>query len=185
MRKKIINLLFIAIIVMFFTGCEKKDTTKIDENNNISKATIINNEGKTEQLSSSDIIDIYKENDAKFQKYYLSAKISFDGTIKSISTESYNCYDTVNVIRYDNGINTFVGTSGSSDKRKCISVYFEEGYKLFIPESNLLDVADISKGDKYHVDSNIANIYNDSVECFGMYAENSGDFDLTEIKKIS
>ena len=31
----------------------------------------------------------------------------------------------------------------------------------------------------------IANIYNDDVECFGMYAKNSGDFDSTVIKKIS
>ena len=49
--------------------------------------------------------------------------------------------------------------------------------------SKLIDISDISKGDKFHVDSNIGAMWNKQVECFGIKEGNIADFDLTKIVK--
>lgn len=178
MKKKIISILFITIIILGFTGCSKDDK-------NEGKAKVVNNENKTEQLSSQELYDINKENAAKFKKYYVGAKISFDGTVASIEEETRNCHDSTNFETWQNGLNTFVSTSGSSDRRKCYEINFDEGYKLVIPEGSLIDIADVNRGDKYHVESNIVYIWGNLVECFGVTDGKSVDFDLSNIKKIS
>ncbi len=50
-----------------------------------------------------------------------------------------------------------------------------------IPSGETIDIADIGNGDKYHVESNIATMWNDQVECFGIDEDKVVDFDLTKM----
>lgn len=185
MKKKIISILFVAIIILSFTGCSK-DNENINKENALEvKATVINNKNETEQLSSKEIINIIEENQAKFAKYYAGAKISFNGTVESIEVRSNNCLSTVtSSSMMDSGINSY-GLNYKYDERSCYVINFKEGYKLRIPEGNLIDVADINKGDKYYVESNIFYVSNEMVSCFGINDNKSIDFDITKMSKAS
>lgn len=169
--KKILCLLILCGLCIFtITGCGSN-----------SKATIINNENETENLTAKDLYKINNENEAKFKKYYVGAKITFDGTVSSVETNEDNCYENTSYVRLENDIGTVRKSSGSSDQRKCAIINFKEGYKLMIPSGETIDIADISNGDKYHVESNIASMWNKQVECFGIDEDKVVDFDLTKM----
>ena len=64
--KKILCLLILCGLCIFtITGCGSN-----------SKATIINNENETENLTAKDLYKINNENEAKFKKYYVSTYIT-------------------------------------------------------------------------------------------------------------
>ena len=71
--KKILNILVILLFVCCTTACGNK--------NSDIKATITDNEGNIINMSSKEMFELYDGNEAKFDKYYLGAKITFVGTM--------------------------------------------------------------------------------------------------------
>lgn len=181
MRKKILLSFLVLTFLVTITGCGNNGNSS-KSNNEYNLATIINNENKTEKLSSKEIYNINEENEAKFKKYYVGAKISFDGTVSSVETDDINCYNYTTYERWQSNIETVTGNS-VDDKRTCAKINFKEGYRLIIPSSGIIDIADINNGDKYHVDSNIIYMWNEQIECFGIDENKVVDFDLTKIVK--
>lgn len=150
---KKITLLLLALVMCFsLCACGGEsagtnadaDTEKTD---NISLATIVDNEGNTVEISAKELLDLEKENEAKFEKYYLGADITFIGTVKSITT---------NYI-----------TSGSSTKLDAI--VFEEGWKVELAQGQYEDIlVELSAGDKVQVESQIWSTW-DNVIIRGCY----------------
>lgn len=167
------------VIVLCLTGCGK----------NSDKAVIINNLGEEEKLDSEELYTIYDTNYEKFKKYYEGAKITFNGTIESVYNFDESCYTYYGL---DDIKNTRV--SAYSDKSSCIELEFDEGFSLAIPSSIIdIEIAEINKGDKYHVESYIMDQYYDDEEeksfitCYGIdeKSENKAvDFEKTIISKI-
>lgn len=170
MKKKLLIILILCFILIGLTGCGSKT------------ATVINNENKTEELTRKELFNIYKGNTEKFKKYYVGAKISFDGTVKSVSTDTSNrsCYNATTLIRDDSSLNA---TNGYSyyDKKACATIIFKEGYELYIPTNSIIDVAEIVEGDEFHVETNIAGTMLNRIVVFGIDDDKAVYFDLTKM----
>ena len=66
-----------------------------------------------------------------------------------------------------------------ADKSACAVIYFDDGFEVAIP-SAAYDVSEISNGDSYHVKTNLININNKKVLCFGIEYNEGFDEDLIE-----
>ena len=129
-NKKLIiflGILVLIIVAIFFSKLNNVDTI----------ATIITRNGETEQLTKKELINIHNENEAKFDKNYLGAEISFIGTVSKVE--------------YD-----FLEQMGSSRSSRD-AIILKEGYKVYLPH-DLYDMTEFSKGDKVFVCSNIFSI---------------------------
>ena len=88
----------VAIIAILFMN----GTIRRVDKNDIT-ATIITNSGETVKMTRSELEEIYESNEAKFEKEYHGAKISYEFTVRSIETGIYfgsdtsgNCFDRIN-----------------------------------------------------------------------------------------
>lgn len=182
--KKVFFVVLCGLLLFGVTGCRSKEN---DNSRLTSKATIVNNEGNAETLTSNEIKKISDENESKFKKYYIGAKISFDAIVESIEVDSIMSDSSCNAgtifQRSKSGLENVVESS-KNDSRRCATINFKEGYKVDIPESGIIDITDISEGDKLHVESNIINMWNEQVECFGINENKEVDFDNTIIELV-
>ena len=97
-------------------------------------AKIVDNEGNHVEMTAKELEALQDENEAKFEKYYVGAKISFTGTVEEIKTNF-----------------TWNGSSIIFD-----AIYFEEGWYVFVlhgSENDLL--GELEVGDKVEVESQI------------------------------
>lgn len=78
MKKVILIILFCGIMVLSLTGCEN--------NSSESKAIIIDNDGNTVEMTANELIEIYKQNNAKFEKNYERAKIEITDEVEKVTT---------------------------------------------------------------------------------------------------
>lgn len=98
------------------------------------KATVITNEGDTVEMSAEELIAVYDSNEAKFDKLYSRAQITFTGTVSNIKINTMTI--------------TQEGLVGSGWNK----VVFEEGWCLVIGEDNtMIDLADLDVGAVYEV----------------------------------
>lgn len=109
---------------------------KISKKIDTSKATIVNNQGEVEELSSKELKKIYDENQANFKKNYAGAYIVFIGTVEKVR-------------------NGFM-ENGSTITLDCIE--FKEGFDFYL-NSNEYDLSNISSGDKIIVLANIFSAF--------------------------
>ena len=132
-KDKMLLILLIIGLGLIITGCGNSGVTSNTKSLVSKNATIINQEGEAETLTAKEVCSVYNENEAKFDKYYKGAEISFYGTVSEIDA-------------------SFREEGGSSTVWD--SVKFKEGFKLYLP-SEVYDIADLSKGDILYVRSNI------------------------------
>ena len=128
MRKKSIIVFLVLITVFMITGC----------GNTQYKATIITNSGSSENLTYSELMNIYKENEDKFDKEYVGADIEVTGTIKQIKKAS------------------ITGYSGCYAGAK--QIILEDGWIVAFDRDSDVDLSNLSNGDKIKVNSKIYGI---------------------------
>ena len=126
--KKITTLLIVLIISVLFVACgqsvqEKKAT-----------ASITDNEGNTVELSAEEVQEIYDGNEAKFEKLYQGADISFIGTVESVDS----------------------GFRNSGSDILLDSIIFEEGWQVSLLHGSHEDLLiELSPGDMLEVHTQI------------------------------
>ncbi len=142
-RSKIIIAVLSTIMALSVTACTAKDANtvenQVESTKDISAATIVTNEGETVEMTATELIDVYDSNEAKFEKTYTGAEITFTGTVKSVNTKCSVCATAGKV---------------SANQNKIV---FEEGWCLIIGSENYnaIDLADIEKGETITVTTGI------------------------------
>ena len=105
------------------------------------KATIIDNQGNTVELTAKELMDIHNENEATFDTLYSNAEISLVGTVEKIE---YN-----------------ISTSGGSGlfiKRDYITL--KEGWELAVIHGSHDDVLlNLKNGDKLEIQTEISDVW--------------------------
>lgn len=180
MKKKVLDILLIVLLFIGITGCGKEN--KNNEEPRDSKMTIIDNENKTIKMSVNELYKISTENEAKFKKYYLGAKVSFDGIVSRIEVKDNSCYSETSFIRWQSGKESITGVS-KADNTKCSVITFKGGIDLYIPSSMVEDIADINSGDKYHIESNLIYFWAQSLDIYGVSDSGAIDFYNTKIER--
>ncbi|MBT3464395.1 hypothetical protein HOD20_07795 [archaeon] len=62
MKKKYLKIILIVLILLIITSCNKKDSTKInDENSTIDNSSAINNDFDEPKLNEKDILNLYDD----------------------------------------------------------------------------------------------------------------------------
>ena len=108
-------------------------------------ANVITNEGNSVTISFDELIATYDSNEARFDKLYKGAKITFTGTVQYIKTNTSVCAKEGKVY------------SGQS------KIVFEEGWCLIIGDGNNdYDLADYDAGDVLEVTTSILGAPYDS-----------------------
>ena len=130
-RIVILSILVLIVATIFIGGIFSKSSESV-------KATIITRSGETEQLSKRELKEIYNENEAKFEKSYLGAEISFVGTVSKVE---YDFFEQL-----------------GSGRTSMDAIILKEGFKVYLPH-DLYDMTEFSKGDKVYVCSNIYSAF--------------------------
>lgn len=138
--KKRIGILFILLfLIVSMTGCGISE----------SKATIIDKNGKSIELSLKELRDKIKGNTSSFNDNYLAGKITLTDKIKSINDATsfragtYSC-----------------GTYLTKYYNKLVEIEFENDWiTLFVFKDNdNVDISNLSVGDTITVSTNISSI---------------------------
>ncbi len=132
--KKVVSIICMVIVLLSVSSCSADKKTNATSAKD-AKATIVDNAGNTVTMTYS---ELYKEcqNDAKFEKTYRGAEITFIGTVSSIDTN----------IRYE-------GTSLREDR-----INFKEGYTLYLNAGEFTSLLEtLSVDSKVQVKSNICS----------------------------
>lgn len=159
MKRVLIVIMSIAVIVSLCacgaTNSGIDNNSASDQANNITRsAIIIDNEGNRVQKSATELVEIYNGNQAKFNKLYRGASITFTGTVKEVKTS----------IAYNS--NAFYDM-----------IFFEEGWVVRLPENKYTNIlANIDVGGKVYVDSDINSCsgFGNEVDIRGMAEDNIG-----------
>lgn len=123
------------------------------------KAEIIDNDGNIVYMTADEVSAAKDENEARFKKLYIGAKIEFTGTVESVRSD-YTEY----------------GWGWRFD-----SITFEEGWKVVLPHGEYDDILmKLSAGSKVKVNSNI--FYADH---FDVDVRGTGESGGTNINKMA
>lgn len=128
MKKKILSILLIVTLFIGLTGCGKSQN----------KAEIITNSGNSENLTYSDLMKIYQENEDKFEKEYIGADVEVTGTINQIKNAAITGYG-----------NCMAGSK---------QIVLEDGWVVAFDKDAGVDLSNLNKGDKIKVNSKIYNV---------------------------
>ena len=180
MKRKILVIGLSLILLIGLTGCGNNEDNNNPRDN---KMTIIDNDNKTVNMSINELYDISKENEAKFQKYYLGAKVSFDGVISNVEVDDSSCKSSTSFVQWQSGKESITGTS-YGDKTPCAKITFKGGIYLYIPNTLITDIAEISNGDKYHVESNLIYFWANNLFIYGVTDSGAIEFYETKLQKI-
>lgn len=178
MRKIFLSLIFIVLFSLV-TGCGNKEKF----NPRDSKMSIIDNENKSINMSINELHEVSKSNEAKFQKYYLGAKVSFDGIVSSVELDDYSCKSATSFVQWQSGKESITGSS-YADTTPCAKITFEGGTYLYIPSEKIIDITEINSGDKYHVESNLIYFWANNLVVYGVSDSGAIDFYETKISLL-
>lgn len=146
MKKKLL-ILICCVSLLGLVGCGKNDNN-LGGKSKVGIATIVDNNGETKKMTAKELLDIYNNNEAKFKKYYAGAEVNLTGIISSID-ESFSFIKGTTVYLY--------------------VINLEDGWRIEIrKEGNEDFVADIDKGTKIQVSSNIVDKWNNKVQVYGV-----------------
>ena len=110
------------------------------------KATIIDNQGNTVELTAKDLIDIYDENEATFDTLYHNAEVSLVGTVDKIE------YD----ISTAGGAGLFITED---------YITLKGGWKFSVVHGSHDDILlNLKKGDKIEIKTEISDVWGSEVE---------------------
>ncbi len=127
--KKVVAFIILVALCLSFCACSPVAPEP--------KATIVNNEGVTEELTIAELRNIARENALKFETLYIGATITFEGTYSSIWTDYY-----LVGMSYNDRVNLLM---------------LEEGVEVWVPRTKYLDLLEgLSAGDKIIISSQIA-----------------------------
>lgn len=131
MMKK--NLCFVAVFVicLILCGCSSK------------KATIITNDGATEEMTARELLKVRMENEVAFEKRYHGAKIIFEGTVRRVESGAYFHYEEPG-----NSVGKSVGLGQTQ-------IQFKEGWELVLENDEIIDLETLKKGDVLRVTTSI------------------------------
>ena len=134
--KKALSLILALVLCLGLCACGAGTETPTEPA--VTKATIVTNEGNTVEMSAEDLFKEFDGNEARFNKLYRDAKITFTGTVKSIRVDTLV-------------LNGKGGATGHENK-----IVFEEGWCLIICSKNTaFDLADYYPGQKLKVTTGI------------------------------
>ena len=120
--KKIIVLFMVAVICTLLCACGE------------SPAIFTDSSGKNVEMTHSELMKIYNENEAKFRELYLDRHISLSGTVKSISNGSEDLgYGHVPIYKIE----------------------LKDGWVIEVVSSHHPEVIDLNKNDKIQVKAKI------------------------------
>ena len=164
MKKKVYKLILMSLVFILLTGCgnsvfigKEKDNNKVSA---IKKATIVDKEGKTVEMTSKELKKIYDQNEAKFDKYYKVASITLVGTVKSVETNFRE-----------------IGSSTTLD-----AIVLEEGWEVNLPAGYYEDtLIELSAGDLIYVDTNIFSCFKLPIDLRG--TSTTGGYTSTTLKQ--
>lgn len=115
-----------------------------------SKAVVTFYNGETVEMSAQDIINIYNENQAIFEKKYLYAKIQFEGTVEQIKTKT-------DAMTYDH--ERWLHGEPQVYKSNTSYMTFKEGWALSFDYPQVeFDLTNFKKGDKVKVTTHIIGV---------------------------
>ena len=162
MKKKIavlLSLVMIASVLVCGCGNENENAGLTADSTEI-KATIVDGDGETVELSSKELLAIQRENSAKFNQQYKDTEATIDGTVKRVENV-YKAFGSNSVAVYE--------------------LYLEEGWRITLLEEEHPEVVDFSKGDKVEITSTIRGVWAGDVEMYRIGHMGSEWNDRTEI----
>lgn len=139
-KKSIFGIIVVIVIIAVAIGIfmNKGGTNASETTNNVYIGD------STTPISTKDIINAYKDNQAKFDEEYKGKNVRFIGTISQIQT------------------NTIM--NGSSEAVDIIM--FKEGWQLQFPTGFCKTLSKLNKGDKLEVISQIQIVSGNTIEVF-------------------
>lgn len=133
--KKALSLILAIVLCLGLCACGVGTETPTEPA--VTKATIVTNEGNTVEMSAEDLFKEFDGNEARFNKLYRGATITFTGTVKYIKADTA----------------VYSGNSVRPDQNKIV---FEDGWCLIIGYKNdTYDLADYYPGQKLEVTTGI------------------------------
>lgn len=127
MKKRILSVLLITVIcITSLCACGGSSVT----------STVTDNEGMVAEMTADDLLEIYHENEAKFEKKYQKAEITIRGTVKSISSDEESIYST---------------PDGISSSMSVYTILLEEDWIITVLSEFHEEVIDLSEGDKVEI----------------------------------
>lgn len=153
--KKLLALIMVMVLCLSLCACGGKSKTNV-------KATVINNDGVTEKLSSKELCDIYSENEARYRSKYQSADVTITGTVKTVESH-LESYGTTTHSVYD--------------------IILEEGWEITVLEEFHEEVINLSAGDKVTISSELELVFGELVhmENIGVFGSEWYDKTIIEI----
>ena len=124
------------------------------------KATIVDNNGNTVQMSAKELAAVYEENEAKYKNTYQKAKCTVDGTVDSVES--------------------FLESYGSS-RQSVYRITLNEGWQVTVLEKGHEEVIDLSKGDKVQITSYLQIPWGSIIRMEAVHYNSSGFHDETTI----
>lgn len=153
MKKKILSVLLITVIcISTLCACGNSATD--------TKATIVNNEGATEELSSKELYAINEENSAKFEKTYWNAQVTLTGTVESVDNYPHS-HMTCDMYQ----------------------INLKEGWEVEVVAEFHEEVIDLVEGDKIKVTSNLQSAFTSDILLYH-YGQKGEVYDNTVIEVV-
>ena len=151
--KKVITLLLTLIICISLCACNTNtsstaSTAPTASTASTAAAKIVDNEGNVVEKTSKQLRQVYKDNNAQFDKYYKNANISFTGTISKIDSNfKENGSPAYDAITFEEGWRVYI-------KHEINQVYALAGVN-----DGVYDFAELKIGDKLNVDATIIGVF--------------------------
>ena len=134
MKKKLVLLLSVVLVIgTLFVGCAG-NTLESSRDPRDTKATVVDTDGQTVEISSKELIALREENSAKFSDKYWATQATINGTVEKVDSQWE--------------------TWGSTTESVYV-IYLEEGWVVTVLEEEHPEVIDFSKGDKVEITSTI------------------------------
>lgn len=154
MKKKIVILLSLAIIICILL--------RTCGGNSAVKATIIDNDGTTVELSAKELCEIEESNEASFNNKYKLAEATIEGIVYSVD-------ETQVVLELEGRIPAY-------------KITLEGGWKVEVLQESHKEVIDLKSGDKVEIVSHIQSCFAGTVSMSNLtYSERQGWADNTVI----
>lgn len=128
MKKTILTILTCSFMIFGLTGCVTFQN----------EAKIITNSGNNTNLTYSDLMKEYYENEDKFNKEYIGADIEVIGSVKQVRNATIIGYGSC-----------YAGTK---------QIILEDGWVVAFDKDADVDLSDLKKGDKIKVNSKIYDV---------------------------
>ena len=148
MKKTILTILLYGTLILGLTGCGSSIKAKITDNNE-----------KQIETTANELLNIYNENSAKFEKNYMDATIELEGIVEKVSSNMGGwIYDIV---------------------------YLEDDWEILFSKG-YYDLSNLEKGTKVHIKSKIAGKdpenHSDKIAIYGIRKNNDANVIFEIIK---